>query len=102
MANFIPSQYSLINFAPSKLSLRSASYLISFFGVLSKFHIISQNIINDIYTINIVRPLPINIDSRGDLKMIKWVYKRSRFLSSTPIKTAIQNSIIILNNTTVY
>ncbi len=33
-ANYIPSQYSLINFAPSKLSLRSASYLISFCGFL--------------------------------------------------------------------
>jgi len=34
VANFIPSQYSLINFIPSKLTLRSASYLISFFGLL--------------------------------------------------------------------
>ncbi len=33
-ANYIPSQYSLINFAPSKLSLRSASYLVSFCGLL--------------------------------------------------------------------
>ena len=34
VANFIPSQYSLINFVPSKLTLRSASYIISFFGLL--------------------------------------------------------------------
>ena len=34
VANYIPSQYSLINFVPSKLTLRSASYLISFFGLL--------------------------------------------------------------------
>ena len=34
IANYIPSQYSLINFAPSKLNLRSASYLISFCGLL--------------------------------------------------------------------
>ena len=34
VANYIPSQYSLINFAPSTLSLRSASYLLSFFGLL--------------------------------------------------------------------
>ena len=34
VANYIPSQYSLINFIPSKLSLRSASYIISFFGLL--------------------------------------------------------------------
>ena len=34
VANYIPSQYSLINFAPSKFSLRSASYFISFFGLL--------------------------------------------------------------------
>ena len=33
-ANYIPSQYSLINFAPTKLNLRSASYLISFLGLL--------------------------------------------------------------------
>ena len=33
-ANYIPSQYSLINFAPSKLSLKSASYVISSFGLL--------------------------------------------------------------------
>ena len=33
-ANYIPSQYSLINFAPSKLSIKSASYLISFCGLL--------------------------------------------------------------------
>ncbi len=33
-ANYIPSQYSLINFAPSKLNLRGASYLISFCGLL--------------------------------------------------------------------
>ena len=34
VANYIPSQYSLINFAPTKLTLRSASYIISFFGLL--------------------------------------------------------------------
>ncbi len=34
VANYIPAQYSLINFAPSKLNLKSASYLISFFGLL--------------------------------------------------------------------
>ena len=34
VANYIPSQYSLINFVPSKLSLRSASYIISFLGLL--------------------------------------------------------------------
>ena len=34
VANYIPSQYSLINFIPSKLSLKSASYIISFFGLL--------------------------------------------------------------------
>ena len=32
VANFIPSQYSLINLMPSKLTLRSASYLISLAG----------------------------------------------------------------------
>ena len=32
IANFIPSQYTLINFAPSFLSLKSASYVIAFFG----------------------------------------------------------------------
>ena len=34
VANYIPSQYSLINFIPSKLNLRSASYIISFFGLI--------------------------------------------------------------------
>ncbi len=34
IANFIPAQYSLINFAPSKLGLKSAGYLISFFSLL--------------------------------------------------------------------
>ena len=34
VANYIPSQYSLINFMPSKLNLRGASYLISIFGLL--------------------------------------------------------------------
>ena len=34
VANFIPSQYSLINFIPSTLTFRSASYIISFFGLL--------------------------------------------------------------------
>ena len=34
VANFIPSQYTLINFLPSSLSLKSASYLIAFFGFL--------------------------------------------------------------------
>ena len=33
-ANYIPSQYSLINIAPSKLNLKSSSYLISFLGLL--------------------------------------------------------------------
>ena len=37
VANFIPSQYSLINFIPSKLNLKSASYFISFFGLLIAF-----------------------------------------------------------------
>ena len=34
VANFIPSQYSLINFIPSKFTLKSASYLISILGFL--------------------------------------------------------------------
>ena len=34
VANFIPSQYSLINFIPSKLTFKSASYIISFIGFL--------------------------------------------------------------------
>ena len=33
-ANYIPSQYSLINFAPNKLTLKSASFIISFLGLL--------------------------------------------------------------------
>ncbi len=32
IANFIPSQYSIINFMPSLLNLKSASYVISFIG----------------------------------------------------------------------
>ena len=34
VANFIPSQYSLINFVPSKLTLKSSSYIISVAGFL--------------------------------------------------------------------
>ena len=34
VANYIPSQYSLINFVPNKLTLKSASYVISFLGLL--------------------------------------------------------------------
>ncbi len=34
IANFIPSQYSLINLMPSSLSLKSASYIISVIGFL--------------------------------------------------------------------
>jgi NCS1 family nucleobase:cation symporter-1 len=34
VANYIPSQYSLINLVPTKLTLRSSSYIISFFGLL--------------------------------------------------------------------
>ena len=34
IANFIPSQYSLINFLPSFLSLKNSSYIIAFFGLL--------------------------------------------------------------------
>ena len=34
IANFIPSQYTLINFAPSSLTLKSASYVIAFFGLI--------------------------------------------------------------------
>ena len=34
IANYIPSQYSLINFVPSKLNLKSASYLISFMSLV--------------------------------------------------------------------
>jgi len=34
IANFIPAQYSLINFIPSSLSLKTSSYTIGFFGLL--------------------------------------------------------------------
>ena len=34
IANFIPSQYSLINFIPSKLNFINSSYIISFIGFL--------------------------------------------------------------------
>ncbi|MDA9650833.1 cytosine permease [Candidatus Pelagibacter sp.] len=34
VANFIPSQYSLINFFPNKLNLKSASFIILMFGFL--------------------------------------------------------------------
>ncbi len=33
ITNFIPSQYALINFVPSSLSLKSAGFLIAFFGL---------------------------------------------------------------------
>ncbi len=35
IANFIPSQYTLMNFIPSSLSLKGASIIISFFGFLA-------------------------------------------------------------------
>ena len=34
VANYIPSQYSLINFLPNKLNLKSSSYIISFLGFI--------------------------------------------------------------------
>ena len=34
VANYIPSQYSLINFIPTKLNLRNSSYIISLIGLL--------------------------------------------------------------------
>ena len=34
VANYIPSQYSLINFLPNKLNLKSASYIISFLALI--------------------------------------------------------------------
>jgi len=34
IANFIPSQYTLINFIPSSLSIKSASFVIAFLGFL--------------------------------------------------------------------
>ncbi len=34
IANFIPSQYTLINFIPSSLSIKSSSYVIALFGFL--------------------------------------------------------------------
>ncbi len=34
IANFIPSQYSLINFVPNKLNLKKVSYTIGFFGFI--------------------------------------------------------------------
>ena len=34
VANYIPSQYSLINFLPNKLNFKSASYTISFLGLI--------------------------------------------------------------------
>ena len=34
IANFIPSQYSLLNFLPDRLNIKSSSYIISFFGFL--------------------------------------------------------------------
>ena len=34
ITNFIPTQYTLINFIPSSLNLKSSSFIISFFGLL--------------------------------------------------------------------
>ncbi len=34
IANFIPSQYSLINFQPNRLNIKSVSYIIGFFGFI--------------------------------------------------------------------
>ena len=34
IANFIPSQYTLINLAPASFSLKSASYIIAIFGLI--------------------------------------------------------------------
>jgi len=34
VANYIPSQYSLINFTPNRLNLKSASYIISFLSLI--------------------------------------------------------------------
>ena len=46
IANFIPSQYTLINFIPSSLSLKSSSYIIAILGfVIGVFWLVSDILI---------------------------------------------------------
>ena len=96
VANFIPSQYSLINFAPSILTLKSSSYVIAAIGFL--VGIFWLTILSQIGILSFVDTLSAFFGPIFGLIIIDYYLIKQCHLSNKDIYSIEQDSIYYFSN----
>ena len=96
VANFIPSQYSLINFMPNKLTLRSASYIISILGFL--IGVFWLTLLSQIGILSLVDTLGSFFGPLFGIMIVDFYFIKKSNLSNKDIYSANSDSIYYYSN----
>ncbi|WP_023648649.1 cytosine permease [Candidatus Pelagibacter ubique] len=96
VANFIPSQYSLINFIPSSLNLKSASYVISILGFL--VGIFWLTVLSQIGILSFVDTLSSFFGPIFGVIIADYYLIKSEFISNKDIYSTEKSSIYYFSN----
>jgi NCS1 family nucleobase:cation symporter-1 len=96
VANFIPSQYSLINFIPSSLNLKSASYVISILGFL--VGIFWLTVLSQIGILSFVDTLSSFFGPIFGVIIADYYLIKSEFISNKDIYSTEKDSIYYFSN----
>ena len=91
VANFIPSQYSLINFMPNKLNLKNSSYVILFFGFL--VGIFWLTLLSQIGILSIIDTLGAVFGPLFGVIIADYYLIKSKFISNKDIYSSDPKSI---------
>ena len=96
VANFIPSQYSLINFIPNFLNLKSASYVISILGFL--VGIFWLTVLSQIGILSFVDTLSSFFGPIFGVIIADYYLIKSEFISNKDIYSTEKSSIYYFSN----
>ena len=96
VANFIPSQYSLINFMPNSLNLKSVSYVISIVGFL--VGIFWLTVLSQIGILSLVDTFSCFFGPLFGLMIADYYLIRSKTISNKDIYSTEKSSIYYFSN----
>ena len=96
VANFIPSQYSLINFMPNSLNLKSVSYVISIIGFL--VGIFWLTVLSQIGILSLVDTFSCFFGPLFGLMIADYYLIRSKTISNKDIYSTEKSSIYYFSN----
>ena len=96
VANFIPSQYSLINFMPNSLNLKSVSYVISIVGFLVGIFWLS--VLSQIGILSLVDTFSCFFGPLFGLMIADYYLIRSKTISNKDIYSTEKSSIYYFSN----